>query len=360
MVDYRQFFLIVVALLCGQSLLAQLNKTWFTAVDNTLKGKVKTWAMRNEKGLVRQQQYDSSGQLQSDTYKGTPQTYVPPEMLPAQYKRQHEKKYVTAPSKDETGFATQYNAAHQLIEKKRYQPIMDSLGRATGDSELVYRLTNRFNQSGQIVSSHVWQKVWHHVTHDSRGPVWPPRSFSIVVHQMLRYSYNAAGKITEFQNYEDNAQHNLRIVYHYDANNNLVERLRYDDYNIEGRYNRSDDAFKPIALAIHENNFDINQIYPGYWGQGLPSKVTWRYNAQNQLIEYLTYGYMKALSFKANWEYNSQGQLVKELQYHVNDSDAFQLRREVWFDAMGNVKEELDYVHNSKKKYRYFYNIDYY
>jgi hypothetical protein len=367
--NFKQYLLIGLLLFCGQGLLAQMNRTWFSAVHaqllqsdgyNTLKGKVKTWTMRNEKGQVRQQQYDSSGQLLSDTYKETPQTYIPPEFLPAQYKKQHEKKYSTALSRKEPGLEIRYNGQFQLIEKKRYQPIVDSLGRATGDSELVYQLTNRFNKAGQIVSSHLWQKVWHHVTADSRGPVWPPRSYSVVVHQMLRYNYNAAGKITEFQNYEDNSQHNLRIVYRYDANNNLIEQLRYDDYNIEGRYDRTDDAFKPIAQKIHETDFDINKIYPGYWGQGLPSKETWRYNTQSQPIEYLVYGYMKGLSFKANWEYDGRGQLAKELQYDVNESNAFQLRREVWFDAMGNVKEELDYVYNSKNKHRYFYDIVYY
>jgi hypothetical protein len=298
--------------------------------------------------------------LLSDTYKETPQTYIPPEDLPALYKKQQEKQYRTALSRQEPDFETQYNGQFQLIEKKRFQPIVDSLGRATGDSELVYRLTNRFNKAGQMVFNHIWQKVWHHVTADSRGPVWPPRSYSMVVHQMLRYSYNAAGKITEFQNYADDSQHNLRIVYRYDANNNLIEQLRYDNYNIEGRYDRDGDEFKQIVQKIHQADFDINKIYPGYWGQGLPSKETWRYNTRNQPIEYLVYGYMQGLSFKANWEYDSRGLLTKELQYDVNDGKAFQLRREVWFDAMGNVKEELDYIYNSKKKHRFYYSIDYY
>lgn len=366
---FRQYIPMCLLLFCGQSALAQLKKTWFSIVtdhsfqiigNKTLKGKVKTWTMRNEKGLVRQQQYDSSGQLLSDTYKETPQTYLRPEMLPAHYKALHEKKYHTPDSRIVPGFETQYNEQNQLIEKKQYQPIVDSSGRATGRSELVYQLTNRFNKTGQILSSHIWQKVWHLATDNSRGPIIPPRSYSAVNHQMLRYHYNAAGNITEFQNYGDNAQQNLRIVFHYDANNNLIERLRYDHYNIEGRYYRSGTEFEPIAQKIHESDFDINKIYPGYWGQGLPSKTAWQYNTQNQPIAFLAYGYMKGLSFKVNWEYNSLGQLVKELQYNVNEVNAFQLRREVWFDAMGNVKEELDYVYNSKEKHRYYYGIEYY
>jgi hypothetical protein len=115
--DFRQYLLMGLLLVCGQPLLAQMNKTWFSAMDKTLKGKVKTWTMRNEKGMVRQHQYNSSGQLLSDTYKETPQTYMPPEMLPDHYKKQHEKKYSTALSRKEPGFETQYNDQFQLIEK---------------------------------------------------------------------------------------------------------------------------------------------------------------------------------------------------------------------------------------------------
>ena len=42
--------------------------------------------MKNEDGIIRQQEFNKNGELTKDTYKGTVQTYIPPEYLPEKLK----------------------------------------------------------------------------------------------------------------------------------------------------------------------------------------------------------------------------------------------------------------------------------
>lgn len=335
------FCALLLYLAISTPLTAQKNKTWPSCLDYKLKGNVKSWTMRNEDGsILRQQEFNSKGELTKDTYKGTVQTYVPPEYMPEKLRVDFEKTYKAELEKKDSATTVIYNDRRQLLEK-----------RTQG-----YHETNRFTEQGKILVHKTTQistqtRAWNSVHHAE-----PTYTFTDTMQLVVIYKYNQAGLLQEFEYYYSDAFENIRMVYVYDSSYNLIESNRYDHYNIQSKF-MLDNYLKKFANTEIDADFSINKFYSDYWSQGSPSKLSWKYNSMGQKIEYVAYGYMKGPSFKATWEYDDTGLLLKEIHHDVYHNT---LRCIIEFDRKGNVIKETDFDYWAKKEYRFSYEFVYY
>jgi hypothetical protein len=330
---------LLIVLAVNNPSVAQKNKTWPSSLDYQLQGHVKSWTMRNETGVLRQQEFDSKGNLTKDTYKGTVQTYTPPEYLPQKLKVEFEKIY-----KDKSGLK---DSTTRLVFNKRMQLIEKQTPN--------YHVINEFTDEGKILVNKTIQiatqtGAWNSY-HDD-----PTYTFTDTVQFVVIYKYNQAGLLKEFEYYHSDPFENIRIVYLYDSAYNLIESNRYDQYNISTDL-MPDNYLNKFADTEIDATFSINKFYKDYWNQGSPSKLTWKYNQKGQKIEYIAYGFQHEPSFKATWEYDDKGQLIKEIHYDVYHNT---IRCEIKFDKKGNVIKETDFDYWAKKEYNFNYEIVYY
>ena len=320
-----------------------------------LKGKVKSWTMRNDSMHVRTQSFDETGNLTSDTYNDYSVPYIYPEILGQTIRTEQEKKHDVSAVLD-TSFKVKYNNIGQIIKKQfngARKPNLDD--RFTGKVLLSSTIDNVFNADGKLLSSikvetYHETRAWNSVHHEH-----PTYSYKSSNKSVALFTYNEAGSILEFEYYDSDIFENVRMLYFYDSSQNMIKSLRYDSYNISSA-SYDDNYVDGILKKAGKANFDINGIYPDFWETGSPSKQTWTYN-NNRLIEHMVFGYKKGPSFKANWKYDNDGLLLKETHHDVYHDT---IRAVMKFDQCGNVVEEEHYDYWSKKTSTYFFDITYY
>jgi hypothetical protein len=320
--------------------IAQKNKTWPSCLDYTLKGNVKSWTMKIGDQIVRRQEFDKKGLLIKDTYKESEQTDVPPEYLPVKLKTEFEKIYQDKSALNDPKARIEFNEHRQLVEMK------------TQNAHII----NKFTEQGKILANKTTQITKQTRAWNSMGHAEPTYSFTDTFQFVVIYKYNNAGMLKEFEYYHSDPFKNIRMVYFYDSSNNLVESNRYDEYNISSNF-MEDHYIDKLSNHKIDPAFDINKVYEGYWGQGTPSKLTWKYDNKGNKIEYIAFGYMKGPSFKATWEYDDKGQLTKEIHHDVYHNTVSSI---IEFDKKGNVTKETDFDYWAKKEYKFYYEIVYY
>lgn len=338
--SYQPWFIFFISLAFHTPSLAQKNKTWPSAIDYKLKGKVKSWTMFSEGKEVRRQQFDKNNLLVDDTWQGTVQTYTAPEYLPEKYKAEFEKVYKVKPVWNDTAVKMVFNDRMQLLETK-----------TPG-----YHLVNTFNREGKIQVSRKTEIITHTSAWNSIRHPEPTHTYSYTIQSLTVFKYNKAGKLLEFEHFHSDPFQNLRMLYSYDSANNLVESSRYDRININLSF-FNDSYLKKLHGSDIDSAFDINRIYKGYWNQGLPSRQTWKYDSNGNKIEYLVFGYRNGLSFKATWEYDRQGRLTRETHHDVYHNT---ISAVIDYDKRGNVIQETNFDYWQKTKYQYRYEIRYY
>lgn len=327
------FFIVAV----NNPLIAQLKetKTWPSCLDYKLKGNVKSWTMKNEDGIVRQQDFNNNGELTRDTYKGTVQTSIAPEKLPEKLKIGFEKIYQSKSELKESTAKIILNERMQLIEKQTPN----------------YYEINKFTEQGKIQVHKSTQIITKTRAWNSKQFAGSTYTFTDTVSLLVIYKYNPAGLLMEFEYYHSNPFKNIRMVYLYDNALNLIESNRYDSYNIFINL-MPNNYLNKIANTVIDSTFSIDNFFSGYWNQGSPTKMTWKYNIKGQKIEYIP-----GPSFKATWEYDDKGQLIKEIHHSVFHNTIGCI---IEFDIKGNVIKETDFDYWEKKEYSFNYEIIYY
>ncbi|MBL0049289.1 MAG: hypothetical protein IPP32_14480 [Bacteroidetes bacterium] len=326
----------IILLFFAQITYAQISGMWhnsqydvpFTDFSMKLKGNVKTWTMTQSNGQSRTMTFDKSGNLITDTYSGTRQTFIPPDFTLIKLKGDLEKPHSTKESKDTSCI---YNDKMQLVERG---------GKNSFEKNL-------FDSSGKIM---IHQKAFTYTetrAWNSDGHLEPTYSYTIKPSILAFFKYSAQGNLKEISYFNSDPFDNLRIVYIYDENNNMIETKRYDHLNIEV-HNMKDNYMDTIMKSAVDTNFSIEAFYPKYWGVGLPAINKWKYNDKGQKIEYDAYGYKPnggtaVISFISKWEYDEKGKLNKEIQYGFMTSRMIELDhiiRIIEFDQNGNVVKE--------------------
>lgn len=340
LIKFLTFFFVFYFGIVNNPIVAQKVKTWPSCIDYKLKGNVKSWTMKNEDGIIRQQEFNKNGELTKDTYKGTVQTYIPPEYLPEKLKIDFEKIYTDKSEFKDSKTKIIFNERMQLTEKKTPN----------------YYEINKFTKQGKIQVHKTTQIITQTRAWNSTHHAEPTYTFTDTVSFLVIYKYNQAGLLKEFEYYHSDPFQNIRMVYLYDAAYNLIESNRYNKYNIFTNL-MSDNYLNKFLNTEIDSTFSINNFYSNYWNQGSPSKLTWKYNNKGQKIEYIAYGYQKGPSFKATWEYDDKGQVVKEIHHDVYHNT---IRCIIEFDLKGNVIKETDFDYWAKKEYSFNYEIVYY
>lgn len=342
------------------------HKNWPSALDKELKGKVKTWTMKNEKGIVRQQKFDENGNLIYDSYKGSNEIHIYPELLPHHIRKYAEQSYPSARNISTKDSIIKFNNKKQITEKLLYKiavPYTDpwsmnpdhntepSLG---WHKKLpAFHMMNKFDNEGRLVRSELFESSSRmYYTQASPSVSYPVLDSS---RSVALFTYNKAGKLTEFEYYHSDIFKCVRVAYKYDENNNLIESLRYDDSNINREHFKDDYLYK-IIKATEQSSFDINKYYPEFWSSQSPAKEEWKYSG-NKKTEYIVYGYMGGPSFRTTWEYNEKGELIKEVHHDVYHNT---IRSLIILDEQGNVIRETDHDYWEKKEYNWHYEIEYY
>lgn len=341
----KKVYLLLCLLAFSPALFAQISGPWHSSCydDYTnpdlaikLKGKVKTWSMTRFDGETRTLAFDKKGKLTADSFKGTIQTYIPNDFLPPKLRADYEKKHPGAIA-DST---IAYNKAMQVVRRTSpgfvEENMFDEKGRV-----LMHKETHTFEET----------RAWNSTHHPE-----PTYTYTVDEGLLVLFRYDDKGNIAEAEYLSNDPFQNFKMVYTYDANSNLIKATSYDHYNISTA-NMHDDYLLDIFKSPVNADFDINRLYPYYWGQGEPNVVEWKYNAKNQKVEYLVYGYRKGLSFRAVWEYDATGRLLRETHYDVYHD---RVRRVLDFDKKGNVIKETDPGYDGKADLVTQMNITYY
>jgi hypothetical protein len=332
LIKFLTFFFVFFFGIVNNPIVAQKGKTWPSCIDYKLKGNVKSWTMKNEDGIIRQQEFNKNGELTKDTYKGTVQTYIPPEYLPEKLKIDFEKIYTDKSEFKDSKTKIIFNERMQLTEKKTPN----------------YYEINKFTKQGKIQVHKTTQIITQTRAWNSTHHTEPTYTFTDTVSFLVIYKYNQAGLLKEFEYYHSDPFKNIRMVYLYDAANNLIESNRFDNLNINLM---SDNYLNKFLNKKTDSTFSINDFYNNYWDRGSPSKRIWRYNNLGQKIEFISQ------HFKATWEYDEKGQLIKEIHHDVSHNA---IRCIIEFDMKGNVIKETDFDYWAKKEYNFSYEIFYY
>lgn len=294
----------------------------FTDYSMKLKGNVKSWRMVKSNGKSRTITYDENGDVTSDTYSGTIQTFIPPDYKAYKLKIELEKSYPINKSQDSL---CTYNNRMQLLERR-------------GNN---YFEKNYFDDSGRILIHQqtyttTQTRAWNSIHHTE-----PTYTYTVKTGALAFFKYNSHGSLTEISYFNSNPDHNLKLVYLYDESNNMIETNRYDSYNIRTG-NKPDNYIDTIMKSKIDTSFSIEKFHPRYWDVGKPAVNKWRYNSKRQKIEYIAYGYKPnggtaIISFIAKWEYDKHGYPVKEIHYNVWKD---RIDRIIEFDEFGNVVKE--------------------
>lgn len=328
------------------------RKTWPSAIDYKLKGHIHYWVMKTDTGIIRQQSYNNNGILIKDTYRETPQTYTPPEYLPEKLRSIYEAIYPDRTEYPDSNNNRSFNERGQLLKS---------------NTAFVHQI-NTFNARGKISVHKQTQSITQTRAMNTPDRSQPPRpgtlskipfgstyTFTDTTGEIVIYKYNGDGFIIEFESYYSDPYKNLRMVYSYDKNNNLIESKRYDWYNIPSKLMSENTVKKIIAMDI-DSTFSIDDLYNNYWSQGRVVSETWKYNSRSEKTEYIA-GFVADPSFRATWEYDDAGNLMKETQYDVYHNT---IRSLIEFDKQGNVIKETDCDYWANKDNNYYYRITYY
>lgn len=340
----------IILLFFTQITFAQISGMWhssqydvpFTDFSMKLKGNVKTWTMTQSNGQSRTMTFDKSGNLITDTYSGTRQTFIPPDFTLIKLKGDLEKPHSTKEIKDNSCI---YNEKTQLVER----------GSNTNKEK------NLFDSSGKIL---IHQKIytttetraWNSIGHSA-----PTYTYSVKTGILAFFKYNSQGGLKEILYFNSDPFDNLKIIYIYDENNNMIATNRYDHYNI-GVHNMPDNYLDTIMKSEVDTNFSIDAFYPNYWSIGSPAVNKWKYNIKGQKIEYNAYGYKPnggaaIISFICKWEYDENGKLIKEIHYDVWKN---RISKIIEFDRLGNVKKETQLGYDGKNDLISEMKIDYF
>ena len=316
---------------------AQISGMWhsssfdvpFTDFSMKLKGNVKSWTMTQSNGKSRTMTFDKSGNILSDSYSGTPQTFIYPEFALIKLKNKLEKSRSANEIKDTT---CTFNNKMQLVER-RYSNNFEK---------------NVFDNDGKILIHQrayttIETRAWNSLGHDE-----PTYTYPIKTSTLAFFKYNNKGSLREISYFSSNSENNLKIVYTYDQENNMIETKRYDNLNISVK---KDNYLDTIMTTSIDTNFSIEVFYPKYWKVGEPAKNIWKYNEKGQKIEWHVYGYKPngrsaILSTIIKWEYDKNGKLLKEIEYNywVNKVSMIlnleQPSKVIEFDHYGNVVKE--------------------
>lgn len=335
------FFLIVYA---SQGL-AQISGMWHSSnydypisdYSMKLKGKVKSWNMTKHNGKTRTLTFDKNGEVKSDTYSGTTQTFIPPDFMLIKLKNKFEKKHPFSLKKDS---CLVFNDSMQLLER----------------SSSSFSENNSFDHKGKILIHQEYQTSTQTGAWDAYHQGSSTYSYTLNTGLLVLYSYNKKGSLTMVEYFNSDPFKNVKKVFIYDKNNHLIETNRYDSYNISVG-NMPDNYLNKIADKEVDTTFSIDAYFPSYWDIGSPSVCKYKYNEKGQRIEYTAYGYKKGLSFKAEWAYDEKGNVVKEIHYDVYRN---RIQRIIDFDEVGNVIKEKYLGYDGGKDMISTMKIEYY
>ncbi len=312
----------------------------FTDFSMKLKGKVKTWTMTQSNGKSRTMTFDKDGNIITDTYSGTRQTFIPPDFNLIKLKVDLEKPHLAKESKDTSCI---FNDKMQLVEKH-------------GNN---YFEKNLFDSNGKILIHQKAYTITETRAWNSDGHSEPTYTYTIKPSMLVFFKYNTHGSLKEISYFNSQPFDNIRIVYIYDENNNMIETRRYDHLNIRVS-NMKDNYMDTLVKSAVDTNFSIEAFYPDYWGVGLPAVNKWKYNDKGQKIEYDAYGYKPnggaaIISFISKWEYDEKGKLTKEIHYDFwsnkvsREIELDHISKIIEFDQNGNVVKETQIGYDGKK-----------
>lgn len=327
--------LFLTQIICGQ-----ISGIWhsssydvpITDYSMKLKGNVKTWTMTQSNGKSRTITFDKSGNIITDTYSGTPQTFIPPDFTLIKLKNELEKSRSTGEIKDTT---CTFNNKMQLVERRDKNNFEKNL--FDNDGKILIH-----QKAYTTVETRAWNSLGHHE---------PTYTYTIKTSTLAFFKYNNKGSLIEISYFSSNSENNLKIVYTYDEDNNMIEAKRYDNYNISYK---KDNYLDTIITTAIDTNFSIDVFYPRYWKVGEPAKNVWKYNEKGQKIEWHVYGYKPngrsaILSTIIKWEYDKNGKLMKEIEYNywINKVSMIvnleQPSKVIEFDYYGNVVKETEF-----------------
>jgi hypothetical protein len=341
----------LIFLLSSPSIFGQISGMWhssnydmpFTEYSMKLKGHAKSWTMAKSTGETRTITFDKIGNIISDTYSGTLQSFIPPDFMLYKLKNDLEKSHSVTEKENSSCI---YNNKMQLVERL--------------DKNYLER--NLFDHQGKIL---IHQRT--HTTTETRawnslhGHQEPTYTYHVKTGILAFFKYNSQGRLKEISYFHSDPFENLRMVYVYDENNNLIATNRYDNYN-RGVHNMPDNYLDTIMKSEIDTNFSIDAFYPNYWGVGSPAVNKWKYDTNGLKIEYNAYGYKPnggaaIISFISKWEYDEHGILIKEIHFDVWKN---RISKIFEFDRLGNVIKETQLGYEEKNDIISEMTIDYY
>jgi len=345
----KSHILILLCCLCTFSIKihAQYQKypTWSSSRlydDWKLQGPVKTWAIKNEEGLIRKQHYDKLGNLVKDSCLFSPFQSSPPDEEVQQLKANLEK-IVSHREKHEDTNTWIFNERGQLLALK--SPNQNATSTFTADGKILSY------KSIQITTQ---TRAWNSIHHDE-----PTYTFTDTTYCLAVFKYNQAGLLKEFEYFHSNYELNLRWVYRYDSTNHRIEINRYDYLNV-GTHYVSNDAYPGCLMAANvDSTFNINNFFDGFWEHGYaPYAEHFKYNAFGKKTETTTYGgWRHELGSKTTWEYDSLGNVTQEIHHDVYHNVVQSILK---FDNHGNVIHETHYNLLGEITYQFYFEIKYY
>jgi hypothetical protein len=297
----------------------------FTDYTMKLKGPVKIWMVKRSNGERRTMTFDKNGNIESDTYKGAVQTFVPPEFSVIQMKKRFEKPHPAGVTKDST---LKYNQRRQLLERRAGGFMEKNIFNAAGQI-LIHWETNTYTETG----------VWNSIHHES-----PTYTYTVKTGMLAVYRYNKTGLLTQAEYFHADPFMNLKMTYEYDSSNRLVQASWYDRYNISVS-NMPDNYLYRILLQGVDTGFSIDRFFSNYWGQGTPLIYKWKFNSRGQKTEHW-YEFRNAINFKTYWEYDKEGFLKRETFYDILRNRPQNI---IDFDRAGNVIKEVRPGYNGLK-----------
>lgn len=349
--DSKLFLVLLIFFFSSKCLVAQYQfKGWPEPADylHTLQGPVKTWIMKSENGIVRKQTYAQDGTLLADEHKQAFGTSTSPFLLVPGIKKQLEKTYDKSKIK----------VSSDSVNSMKGMQILESHSKIS--NEEFTESINVFDEKGNIRMSKTLMAQKKRYWYNSLDHPEPFFDYVDTSGSLMLFKYNAVGSLIEFESYNMDPFQNFRIVYRRDSSDHLIERLSYDDLCIR---RKADDNLKQILKAIKNPDFDINTIYPEYWGCPFgtsPLKETYTYDSLGRLKEYNHY-FKNLCTFKANYEYDEKGKLSKEYQYiRYEHYEPFKKEAILEYDARGNIVKETLFPYREGKETVFTYQIEYY
>ncbi len=327
--------ILLAAMLPFYSAMAQISGMWVRSFYDDpmsdygmhLKGHVKSWTMTTHKGETRTMTFDQTGKLTSDTFKGTPQDFIPPDFMLIKLKNDLEKSY---------------SESEKAEKGKRFNERMQ-MTKHSADNFLE---ENTFDDEGQILihrQSYTKEetRAWNSTHHAE-----PTYTFTSYTGVLVFFRYTDYGLLTEVEYFHSDPFKNVKKVYVYNEDNEVVETNRYDAYNIAVN-NMPDNYLSDLLKGRIDTSFSIEKHYEGYWDQGYPSVCKWRYNNKGQKVAYDSYGYKHGLSSTITWEYDAAGKMIREVHHDVYVN---KIRSILDFDSHGNVIKETNIDREGKEQ----------